>query len=149
MNILSRSLGAGIGLIWLQAAAADQLPRLFFSPPERAAIVQLRSKVARLAPGAAIASSDTVAVAVAETNPPRPVQVAAPVLRLEGLSIASSGATFAWIGGQRYANGARVAGHRLEISAQGVVMVDAGGRSRRVRVGEALNGPERAAEAKP
>jgi hypothetical protein len=148
MNILRRCLGACVALVWLHAAAADPLPRLFFTPPERAEIVLLRSK-ARLAPGAAIASADTVAAAAAETSPSRPVQVAPPILRLEGLSVSSSGATFAWIGGHRYANGARVAGHRLEISAQGVLMVDAGGRSRRVRVGEALNGPERAAEAKP
>jgi hypothetical protein len=148
MNLL-RWWGAGVALVWLQTAAADPLPRLFFTPPERAEIVQLRSKVARLAPGATIASSDTLAAATAEISPAKPIQVPPPVLRLEGLSIASSGDTFAWIGGQRYANGARVAGHRLEISAQGVVMVDAGGRSRRVRVGEALNGPERAAEAKP
>jgi hypothetical protein len=148
MNILRTCLGASVALVWLQAATADPLPRLFFNPAERAEVVLLRSK-ARLAPGAAIASSDTAAVAAAETSPSKPVQVAPPILRLEGLSVSSSGATFAWIGGHRYANGARVAGHRLEISAQGVVMVDTTGRSRRIRVGEALNGPERAAAAKP
>jgi hypothetical protein len=149
VNVQCRWWGACVALISLQAAAAEPLPRLFFTPQERAEVVQLRNKAARLAPGAAIPSADTVAVMAAETNSQKPVQVAPPVLRLEGVSIASSGATFAWIGGQRYANGARVAGQRLEISALGVVMVDAGGRSRRISVGEALNAPERATAAKP
>jgi hypothetical protein len=163
MKILRLWLVAGLAMIPLHAVAADALPRVFFSPQERAEIVQRRNIAVRTPPGAAvpapgavaaaattaITATTTATVAAADGNNPGPVQATPPVLRLEGLSIASSGATFAWISGQRYANGARLAGHRLDISAQGVVMVDSSGRSRRIRVGETLNGPVRTAAVKP
>jgi hypothetical protein len=150
MTITRTWRSAAFALISLQAVAADPLPRVFFTEHERAQIVQLRSKVARAEPGAAAPSSDTASVAATdEVKAPGMVQAAPPVLRLEGVSIASSGAMFAWIGGQRYANGARLAGQRLEISAQGVVMVDAAGRSRRIRVGEALPSAKHTAGTKP
>jgi hypothetical protein len=159
MKILRQWLVAGLAMIPLHAVAADALPRVFFSPQERAEIVRRRNIAVRTPPGAAVPAPGAVAaaattattatIAAADGNNPGPVQATPPVLRLEGLSIASSGATFAWISGQRYANGARLAGHRLDISAQGVVMVDSSGRSRRIRVGETLNGPVRTAAVKP
>jgi hypothetical protein len=156
MNILRTWLAAALAMTSLQAVAADALPRVFFTPQERAEIVQHRSVVVRTpqgtagpGPGTSVPVPGAVSVATADANPPGTTQASPPVLRLEGLSIASSGATFAWISGQRYANGARLAGHRLDISAQGVVMVDASGRSRRIRVGETLNAPVRTAGARP
>jgi hypothetical protein len=140
---------AAAAMTTLQAMAADALPRVFYTPQERADIVQQRSAVSRLPPGAAAPAPTTVALAAAENTAPVSTQVATPVLRLEGLSVSSSGTTYAWIGGQRYANGARLAGHRLDISAQGLVLVDASGRSRPIRVGEAINDPARAAGTKP
>lgn len=149
MNFTRTLLAAGIALTSLQAVASDALPRVFFTPQERAEVVERRSVVLRTPPGTTIPAPGAVAIPAADANPSGPVQAATPVLRLEGLSIASSGATFAWISGQRYANGARLAGHRLDISAQGVVLVDASGRSRRIRVGEVLSGPALTARAKP
>jgi hypothetical protein len=138
-----------LAMVPLQATAAEALPRVFFSPQERAEIVQRRSVAARTPPGAAVPTVGAVAGTTAESSTPAPPPAAPTVLRLEGLSVASSGATFAWISGQRYANGARLAGQRLDISAQGLVLIDANGRSRRIRVGEAINDPARVAGAKP
>jgi hypothetical protein len=152
MTCLRTWMAAGIALTSLQAVAADALPRVFFTPQERAEVVQRRSVAVRTPPGVAAPAPTavvTTAAAAADGGPPVPAQATPPALRLEGLSVSSSGATFAWISGQRYANGARLAGHRLDITAQGVVMVDASGRSRRIRVGEDLGSPALTGGAKP
>jgi hypothetical protein len=148
MNHLRTWAGAALALTALQAMSADVLPRVFFTPQERDGVVQQRGVVARTPAGAATPAPVAV-VATADTPASSPAPAATPVLRLEGLSVSSSGTTFAWISGHRYANGERLAGHRLDISAQGLVLVDASGRSRPIRVGEALNDPASKTGSKP
>lgn len=139
----------GMSLLSLQVLGADPLPRVFFTPQERAEVIQQRAAVVRGKPSDGNPVQGAAPMPVPEAVSAPPVPVARQLLKLEGLSIANGGATFAWINGQRYADGARLAGHRLEISAQGVVMVDDSGRRRRIRVGEALDAPAVPGGAKP
>ncbi len=116
----------------MPAIAAESLPRIFFSAPQRAAITATR--------GAAPGTSDTIAISVTSPAAPATVGVEAPppAQRLEGIVMARTGERFAWIGGKRYAEGDRFGQWRLRISAHGVALLRNGGVERQLRVGEAV-----------
>jgi hypothetical protein len=139
MNIPQRLLAVSLAVLTLQGHAAEPLPRVFFTEPERAAIVARRgTDRADLTAGAAIQSDAAPAAAA-------PARAA----RLEGISIAHGGGNFAWIDGKRYANGARYGNHRLEVSRQGLILHDSRGRTRRIRVGEQIDAQRRTTVAAP
>jgi hypothetical protein len=121
-----------IALAALPAAAAQPLPRIFFSPPQRATITQTRN--------ATPATSDSIAISVTSTPASSPASTdAAPRgQRLEGIVLARTGERFAWIGGRRYADGGRFGPWRLRISTHGVALLRDGGVERQLRVGEAV-----------
>ena len=115
-----------------QASAAGSLPRIFFTPAERAAIVARRATGMRQpdSPPVAPPARDGEAAAAAGSAARNDR-----TLRVDGISVARGGRTFAWIDGERYASGARLGPWRLQVSVQGVTLTDASGNSRLVRVG--------------
>jgi hypothetical protein len=144
MMRVARRLLAGIcAIAALPAIAADPLPRVFFSPPQRAAITATRNAT----PG----SSDSIAITVASPATPGAagVDVVPRTPRLEGIVLARSGERFAWIGGKRYAEGERLGQWRLRISAHGVALLGNGGLVRQLRVGEAVRPEATVASAAP
>jgi hypothetical protein len=121
-----------LALCAMPAVAAESLPRIFFSPSQRAAITATR--------GATPGSSDTIVISV--TSPAPSATAGGDALprtqRLEGIVVARTGERFAWIGGKRYAEGDRYGVWRLRISAHGVALLRNGGVARQLRVGEAV-----------
>lgn len=126
-------------------APADSLPRVFYTPAERAAITARRR--AAVAPGETTASASLAAVADA-------APVAAPsgapagatdgatgsrTLRLEGVTRGEGARAAAWIGGQRIEDGGQWAGFRLHVAGNGVRLVAANGSARFVRVGAEID----------
>jgi hypothetical protein len=115
------------------APAAEPLPRVFFSPADRTAIIALRRQSAAGITATAPTSPTASGSATAEVKAPPPA-----ALRLDGISIAPDGQTFAWVSGHRYRNGSMLGSARLLISRDGVRLTGTGNRDRLIRVGETL-----------
>lgn len=128
-------LGALAGA-W-QTGFAGQLPRIFFTPAERAAIVANRTNGVTQQDGAQLTPPPRDATSAAGGSDARK----AVTLRVDGISVAMGGRTYAWIDGERYASGARLGSWRLQVSVQGVTLWDASGNSRLVRVGGQIDVP--------
>lgn len=152
---------ASIAMLWavLQAtstlAPAADLPRVFFSPAERAAITRDRlagRSMARAAePGTGQRRGSEVADAAATSDAAPavaagPAAVPAPaadepagsnarVARVEGVTVGRGSARAVWIDGERIADGARWRGYRVQVTADGARLVAADGSVRSVRVG--------------
>jgi hypothetical protein len=118
-----------------QAAAAD-LPRVFLSPAERAALTS-----SRLA-GRPQSSLPEPAATLA-TPGSRPMDPAAPpstattprAARVEGVTFGAGRSPAVWIGGERIADGGYWSGHRVRVMQDGVQLVSRDGQVRRLRVG--------------
>jgi hypothetical protein len=130
--VLRNAFALLVAMAAMPAVAAESLPRIFFSPPQRESMTAMR----RAAP----ATSDGIAISV--TSPPAssPTNAAAAprAQRLEGIVMSRTGERFAWIGGRRYAEGDRFGPWRLRISSHGVALLREGGVERQLRVGEAV-----------
>jgi hypothetical protein len=105
---------------------------MFYSPQERPAITAMR----RMGPQ----PNATIAVVPAVEGATPIVGDAMPhTMKVEGISLARTGGLFAWIGGKRFADGARFGGWQLQISRRGVALQRNGRVERQLRVGEAIN----------
>lgn len=151
-----------LALVTLQlapgGAQAADLPRVFFSPAERAAITRDRLAGRLLArsaepravpergtartPGAsevtaASAAAASTDVARAPTAPPAADAATASsrVARVEGVTVGRGGGRAVWIDGERIADGAHWRGFRVQVTDDGARLVAADGSVRRVRVG--------------
>ena len=124
---------------------ADQ-PRVFFAPEDRGQIRTQRLQFAQHGTHAAVAAP--VAADAADTRSDTP---AAPrrAAKLEGISLPRDGRAAAWIGGRRYEDGARLAGHRLHVSRDGVRLLGANGEGPLLKVGQDVGGAWAAAESAP
>lgn len=142
----------GLPLAAVRAPAAD-LPRVFFSPAERAQITRDRlagrplarnvespGRVER-APVAGEGSAASVATSpdTARPSAPSASSDAAPstgrVARVEGVTVGRGGGRAVWIDGERIADGARWRGYRVQVTDDGARLVAGDGSVRQVRVG--------------
>jgi hypothetical protein len=129
-----------LAVVSLQASA-QPLPRVFYSIEERQAITAMRRTGKD--PNASVSVVTAAEAAGSPTSDPLPR-----VMKLEGISLAHSGGVFAWIGGKRYAEGARFGDWQLRISPRGVGLQRNGRVERQLRVGEPI-GQIAAARATP
>ncbi len=122
---------------------AAELPRVFFTPAERAAITRDRLAGRPLAsredvPAAKVA---TAAAAAAATAPPSeasevPARAAArAAARVEGITVGRDARPVVWIAGERIADGGTWRGYRVRVTRDGARLVAADGSERHVRVG--------------
>jgi hypothetical protein len=138
--------GAGGHCIWLlgvlaSGAIAAELPRVFFTPAERATISAHRAAGRPLgepvapatAPATAPRSDASASVVVAAGTPPL-----APRRRIDGITVGRAAQPVAWIGGQRVADGASWGEYRVRVERDGVQLIGADGSVRRLRVGMEL-----------
>lgn len=122
------------------AHAAD-LPRVFFTPAERAAIsrdrLAGRSKVRNeeSREERARGPSRVAVVAGPAGDPAGDPASGSRGARVEGVTIGRDRARAVWIGGERIADGARWRGYRVQVTDDGARLVAADGAVRRVRVG--------------
>ncbi len=128
--IPSRLRHALIWLAWMPCCGIGAEPRVFYAPSERAAITADRASL-----------HATGTLAPLRTEPAAPDAgasraVAAPVPRLEGISLTRDGRAYAWIGGRRFENGSLYHGRRLQVTRDGVRT--SAGAGRLLRVGEAI-----------
>lgn len=108
-------LGAASGV-----ARAEPLPRVFFSPAERAAITAQRHSGRPF-----------------EAHPPSAPVTTRP-RRIDGITIGRDARPVAWIGGERIVDGANWGQYRIRVERDGVRLVAGDGSVRRVRVGMEL-----------
>ena len=117
----------------LQAA---ELPRVFFTPAERAAIT--RDRLA----GRPVASRTdgrdaTAAAAIAPSGEAGevPARAAPRAARVEGITIGRDARPVVWIAGERITDGGTWRGYRVRVTRDGARFVAADGSERHVRVG--------------
>jgi hypothetical protein len=118
---------------------AAELPRVFFTPAERAAIT--RDRLA----GRPVASRTderdaTAAAAIAPSGETGevPARAAPRAARVEGITVGRDARPVAWIGGERIVDGANWGEYRIRVERDGVRLVAGDGSVRRVRVGMEL-----------
>jgi hypothetical protein len=128
------------GLVACGAAAAE-LPRVFFTPAERAAISAQRFAGRPFAaePGPAVAAGAAAPTAADAT----PAGAAAPVpalraRRIDGVTVGRDAKPVAWIGGERIPDGSSWGAYRVRVERDGVRLVATDGSVRRLRVGMEL-----------
>jgi hypothetical protein len=126
--------------------SAAELPRVFLSPAERAALTASRlagrplpsvadsaattpKSDSRSAESAVASPSGTVPVSTA------PVALAPRTTRVEGVTFGAGRNQAVWIGGQRIADGGYWSGQRVRVMRDGVQLVARDGRVRVLRVG--------------
>jgi hypothetical protein len=133
---LARAVVLAAALV-TQAAAAD-LPRVFLSPAERAALT-----ASRLAGRALPSQPDTAATPALPAPDGRPQDPAAPspagtakrAARVDGVTFGVGRNPAVWIGGERIADGGYWSGQRVRVTRDGVQLVARDGRVRLLRVG--------------
>jgi hypothetical protein len=108
-------LGAASGV-----ARAEPLPRVFFSPAERAAITAQRHSGRPF-----------------EAQPPSAPETMR-ARRIDGITVGGDARPVAWIGGERIVDGANWGQYRIRVERDGVRLVAGDGSVRRVRVGMEL-----------
>lgn len=140
---------AAAGTIAMPPAArvAGPLPRVFFTPAERARISAARLAgrplPATAAPAEGGARVDVPASAAATTtNPGEPAgtPASAPLrsARVDGLTLGHGSAAAVWIGGERITDGGRWGRWRVQVRRDGARLRAADGTVREVRVGMEL-----------
>lgn len=137
--VLALAIGAwhaGFGI-----AAAAGLPRVFFTPAERAALRAERMGGHRAVGAAAdpeappaVRGAPEVVAGPAVAMPPGAPEPARP-LRVEGVTLGRGAARAVWIGGERIRDGARWRGYRVQVTGEGARLVGADGSVRHVRIG--------------
>jgi hypothetical protein len=144
-----RRVRAGGHCVWLLGllasdAIAAELPRVFFTPAERATISTHRAAGRPLGEPAAPPATSATAAGAPRSDAPAPVAVAAgtPSLasrrRIDGITVGRAAQPVAWIGGQRVADGASWGEYRVRVERDGVRLIGADGSVRRLRVGMEL-----------
>lgn len=128
---------ATVAVLQPLAAAAAELPRVFFTPGERAAIT-----ARRLAGGVPAVAAVPAAADARVPDAPRPAdsEVAAMpsrpgTVRLEGVSNGPKSSRAAWIGGERVPDGGQWRGYRVRVLGDGIRLFAADGSVRRVVIG--------------
>jgi hypothetical protein len=120
-------LGAASGV-----ARAEPLPRVFFSPAERAAITAQRHS------GRPFEAPQPAATAATAAAQPRSAPVTMRARRIDGITVGGDARPVAWIGGERIVDGANWGQYRIRVERDGVRLVAGDGSVRRVRVGMEL-----------
>lgn len=127
------------GLVACGAAAAE-LPRVFFTPAERAAISAQRFAgrpfAAEPAPGVASSAAAPIA-ANSATVAAAPVPALRP-RRIDGVTVGRDAQPVAWIGGERIPDGSSWGAYRVRVERDGVRLIATDGSVRRLRVGMEL-----------
>lgn len=124
-----------------RAAGAAELPRVFFTPGERATITARRLAAGGLPAGAVLSATADGAV----TDAPRSAHATAAtaplgrdVIRVDGVTYGPESSRAVWIGGERVADGSRWRGYRVLVARDGIRLIAVDGTVRRVRVGSEL-----------
>lgn len=116
---------------------AAELPRVFFTPVERAAI-----SAQRVAGRPFAAEAATVVAAGGAASLPRSVAVTAPLMqrarRIDGVTVGRDSRPIAWIGGERIADGSNWGTYRVRVERDGVRLIATDGSVQRLRVGMEL-----------
>lgn len=135
----TRCMAIGLLLCSAPTVATGPLPRVFFSPAERAGITDARLGAARVAdrmpapPARSAADPPSVADGGWQAAPPTAT------VRIEGVVLGSGVRAAAWIGGRRIQDGAHWGRYRLRIERDGSVLIADDGNVRRLRVGTELS----------
>jgi hypothetical protein len=129
------------------ARLAGPLPRVFFTPAERARISAARL-AGRPMPAATVSTDGAAPVessaprGVANTGPDErpesPSSGQARTVRVDGLTLGHGSAAAVWIGGERIADGGRWGRWRVQVRRDGARLRAADGTVREVRVGMEL-----------
>lgn len=131
-----------VSLALASDAALATLPRVFFSPAERASISAARIAGRPLSAGpaadAAARPNTAAAVSLASPGASPPTGNGARARRIDGITVGRDAQRFAWIGGERIADGTRVGPYRVRVERDGVRLIAADGSTRRVAVGAEL-----------
>lgn len=138
-------IGLSLGIMLLAGSASSaELPRVFFTPAERAAISAQRSAGRPFAvePAVGVASGATVPAAVAADAPAAPVapapSAALRARRIDGVTVGRDTKPAAWIGGERIADGSSWGVYRVRVERDGVRLIAVDGSVQRLRVGMEL-----------
>lgn len=131
-----RALALLLSATLAASAVAADLPRVFLSPAERAALTASRSS-GRPLPSA---SPSSATAATPEARSADPATSSAPVaaprrVRIDGVTFGAGRQQAAWIGGERIADGGYWSGQRVRVIRDGVQLVARDGSVRRLRVG--------------
>jgi hypothetical protein len=124
-------LTLGLGLMACGAGAAE-LPRVFFTPAERAAISAQRFA------GRPFAAESATLVASGAPAPAAVTAVAPRARRIDGVTVGRDAQPVAWIGGERIADGSSWGEYRVRVERDGVRLIATDGSMRRLRVGMEL-----------
>jgi hypothetical protein len=125
---LPQLVAAAISLVSSGVYSTEPLPRIFFSAAERPALVAMRSRQAITGSGQFMT----------QLTPDFATSAVRAGARLDGISIATAGDSFAWINGRRFADGARLGPYRIKILRDGLRLTDAAGAIHALQVGESL-----------
>ncbi len=125
-----------LAAVLLQAATAGELPRVFLTPAERAAVTANRVS-GRPQPFSSTAPAMPAAEAprAAESTAPSSVVTVRRPLRIDGVTFGAATPQAVWIAGERIADGGYWSGQRVQVLRDGVRLTAADGRVRRLRVG--------------
>lgn len=125
-----------VSLALASDTALATLPRVFFSPAERASISAARIAGRPLPAGPTADAAAAGSLASAGASPP--TGHGGRARRIDGITVGRHAQRFAWIGGERIADGTRVGPYRIRVERDGVRLIAADGSTRRVAVGAEL-----------